>query len=115
MHQHAISSHYQTINPLEPLKPLNSMLSRYKILDEYDRTLLLIKTLCRSNSHTSGNQVFSSILSLIIELEEKLALRKREFELSDLVVFETLKKKKKHYKGMAKRMKVELAKANERE
>lgn len=42
-------------------------------------------------------------------------MRKSEYELQDLVVFESLKRKKKHYKAMAKRMKGELAKACERE
>ncbi|TNV80110.1 hypothetical protein FGO68_gene11247 [Halteria grandinella] len=126
LHQHVSSIQYQTINPYSqqeqrPYQTQSSLqsskqqqqLSRYKILEEYDRTLLLIKTLCRAS--TPHNAQSQSILSLIVELEEKLQLRKREYELQDLVVFESLKRKKKHYKAMAKRMKGELAKACERE
>jgi hypothetical protein len=83
--------------------------SRSKLFEEYDRTLLLVKTLCRGvKPLTPEYSLSQAILTLIFELEEKLRLKYREYELSDLLLYESLKKKKKHYKAMAKRMKAEL-------
>jgi hypothetical protein len=42
-------------------------------------------------------------------------LKHKEVQLKETLVLGTLKRKKKHYKAMARRLKTELKKANERE